>query len=413
VSFMMCYDLFMERKIFVVIFVILISLLLISCSFFSQILMGSRTDVDEIFLAASITSSVTNQELTATQMISLATSSEIVKSTPQPEGDFPTDVPTGSIGGIAFHDLDGDGLKNDHEPIITDLLVCVGELHSPLCTQTDPKGKYTLANLPLGEAKIYLQNINKNSYEMFRYVNLFEEWQKIPAMQVWENWVPQQELPRTKLSRIENPLLVNISSSTEVNLALMQGYLTDIFRCGERQTKNILTFQAFDLDPSVGLVRHYYENESRTFENEYAIMFGDNHYAIDWGNINLNIIGTPLYAPANGIVVFAGEGDTWNGKCNVVNLVHPETGDSSGVVHLDTVLVKERQEVLRGQLLGTLGMDCTTWPHVHFYFKLGYDRETGAWDGRDPYRDTNDPESVSYWTVDNEPHCPAFLGWGD
>ena len=409
----MCYDLFMERNIIVVFLVILISLLLISCSFFTQFFMGSKADINELSIAASITSLVASQEMTATQMVFLATSSEIEKSTPQPEVDIPTDGPTGSIGGIAFHDLDGDGLKNDHEPVITDLSVCVGELNSSLCTNTDQNGNYTLANLPLGESEIFLKNSNDINYEMFRYVNLFEELQIISALQVWENWVPQQELPRTKLSRIENPLLVNIRSSTEFNLALMQGYLTDIFRCGERQAKNILTFQAFDLDPSVGFVRHYYEDESRTFENDQAIMFGDNHFAIDWGNINLSVIGTPLYAPANGIVIFAGEGDTWNGKCNVVNLVHPETGDSSGVVHLDTVLVKERQEVLRGQLLGTLGMDCTTWPHVHFYFKLGYDRETGTWDGRDPYRDTANPKSVSYWTMDNEPQCPAFLGQRD
>jgi len=403
----------MDRNIFVVIFVILISLILISCSFFTHFFLDSKADISKVSLEALVTSWVASQELTPTQMISLATSTEVVKSTPQPEVDFPTDALVGLISGIAFHDLDGDGLKSDIEPVVSELLICVGELNGPYCTKTDQKGIYHLANLPLGEAELHLQHISEKSHEMFRYVNRFEEWQRIPATQVWGNWVPQQELPRTKLSRIENPLPINITSSTEVNLALMQGYLTDIFRCGERQAKNILTFQAFDLDPSMGLVRHYYEDESRTFENDQAVMFGDNHFAIDWGNINLNIIGTHLFAPANGIVVFAGEGDTWNGKCNVVNLVHPETGDSSGVVHLDTVLIQERQEVLRGQLLGTLGTDCTTWPHVHFYFKLGYDRETGAWDGRDPYRDTADLESVSYWTADNEPQCPAFLGQGD
>ena len=85
------------------------------------------------------------------------------------------------------------------------------------------------------------------------------------------------------------------------------------------------------------------------------------------------------------------------------------TGASSGVLHLEKVLVKEQQRVLRGQLLGTLGESCATWPHVHFFLRSTGIEVAGQWEGIDPYRDTADPASFSYWTKDNDPQCPTFV----
>jgi hypothetical protein len=381
------------------------ALLLMSCAFASQIMPGGGGGAALI----ADTPTLPPTEYVLTQPAPTETAASTL---PAPTALPSPTAPGGVLSGFAFHDQDGDGLRSETEPGVPGLKVCLGSIGGPFCATTDQEGVYALANLPIGAGQILLQpDPDRPHAQAFRYLNRFLAWETLPGYPVDVHWAPEQTLPRTSLQTIDKPIPVEITAApSSLELPLTQGYLTDVFRCGDRQRLNILDFQAFDLDPAQGSVRHYYESEARTFENDQVVMFGDNHFAIDWGNTNTNIIGTPLYAPANGKVVFAGLGSTWNGMCNVVNLVHPETGDSSGVVHLDTVLVQERQEVLRGQLLGTLGMSCTTWPHVHLYFKPGWDRTTNAWDGHDPYRDSADPASQTYWTTDNQPHCPAFLG---
>jgi murein DD-endopeptidase MepM/ murein hydrolase activator NlpD len=403
----------MVRHVIKIFIFLLSAMQILACAFFSQLITRNAANSGDSAITLTVDVSIANPSLSATEFLPTETPWRYNANTPQSEIIYPSSTPSGNLSGIAFHDLNGDGLQGESEPVIADLRVCVNALDSPYCTMTDQQGNYILSGLNFGLVELYLQSPKDDPKSAFRYLNSFQGWDIIPAEQVGNHWVAKQELPKTRLNSLEKPISVEISPNSRLDLALTQGYLTDIFRCGERDAKSVLTFQAFDLDPKLGFVRHFYEEQSRTAENDQAIMFGDNHFAIDWGNTNMSIIGTPLYAPANGIVVFAGKGETWNGMCNVVNLVHPETGDSSGIVHLDTVLVHERQEVMRGQLLGTLGMSCTTWPHVHFYFKPGYDRETGEWEGRDPYRDTANPESLTYWTVDNQPVCATFILGGE
>jgi len=308
---------------------------------------------------------------------------------------------------VTFFDYDGDGLRGEFEPGIAGVWVCVYPTEGDRCALTDSDGQYILSGLPAGQQKVYVVNLTNDPAEVFRFINLFTGWREIPGYYVAGNWVERQALPVTELQRIEEPLLVDLQPGTRLDIALTQGYLTDIFACGDRQ--QIETYQAYDLDPQDGYVRNYNESESRTVNGGATVLNGDNHFAIDWGNLNQYLIGTPLYAPANGIVIFAGIDRASLGDCLVVHVAHPDTGASSGVLHLEKVLVKEQQKVLRGQLLGTLGQSCATWPHVHFFLRSTGIQVNGQWEGIDPYRDTANPDSTSYWTKDNDPQCPTFV----
>ncbi len=73
--------------------------------------------------------------------------------------------------------------------------------------------------------------------------------------------------------------------------------------------------------------------------------------------------GTPVKAPADGLVVFA---DREAGYGRVVKLNHGY-GFVTIYAHLDRVLVREGQRVKRGEVIGRVGMSGrTTGPHLHY-----------------------------------------------
>lgn len=73
--------------------------------------------------------------------------------------------------------------------------------------------------------------------------------------------------------------------------------------------------------------------------------------------------GTPVKAPADGLVVFA---DRESGYGKVVKINHGY-GFLTLYGHLDRILVKEGQRVKRGEVIGRVGMTGrTTGPHLHY-----------------------------------------------
>lgn len=73
--------------------------------------------------------------------------------------------------------------------------------------------------------------------------------------------------------------------------------------------------------------------------------------------------GTPVKAPAEGLVVFA---DREAGYGRVVKINHGY-GFVTVYGHLDRILVKEGQRVKRGEVIGRVGMTGrTTGPHLHY-----------------------------------------------
>ena len=79
-------------------------------------------------------------------------------------------------------------------------------------------------------------------------------------------------------------------------------------------------------------------------------------------------IGTPVYAPAKGVVAFAG---VQGGYGNVIFVKH-RGGLSTRYGHLDKILVKEGQKVERGDIIGHVGnTGRSTGPHLHYEVRVG------------------------------------------
>ena len=96
-------------------------------------------------------------------------------------------------------------------------------------------------------------------------------------------------------------------------------------------------------------------------------------------------IGTPLRAPAAGVVVSAGIGPASGWAGNYVAIRYPD-GTYTLHAHMSTVSVRVGQTVSACQLVGAIGMTGRTFgPHVHFEV---YPTEPGS----DPYQAVN-PQS--------------------
>ncbi len=80
-----------------------------------------------------------------------------------------------------------------------------------------------------------------------------------------------------------------------------------------------------------------------------------------------NKVGTPVIAPADGIVVFAGiEG----GYGKLLAIDHGY-GITTRYGHLDSILVKEGDKVKRGKKIGSIGhTGLTTGPHLHYEVRV-------------------------------------------
>ena len=77
-------------------------------------------------------------------------------------------------------------------------------------------------------------------------------------------------------------------------------------------------------------------------------------------------VGTPLQAPATGVVTNAGSGSASGWAGNYVAIRYPD-GSSSLMAHMSTVSVSVGQTVSACQVVGAIGMTGRTFgPHVHF-----------------------------------------------
>lgn len=78
--------------------------------------------------------------------------------------------------------------------------------------------------------------------------------------------------------------------------------------------------------------------------------------------------GTPIKAAADGVVTFAGWKDVYG---NTVVIEHG-SGKSTLYGHAQKLLVKEQQQVKRGQIIALVGVSGrTTGPHLHFEIRIG------------------------------------------
>lgn len=83
--------------------------------------------------------------------------------------------------------------------------------------------------------------------------------------------------------------------------------------------------------------------------------------------------GTPVLAPASGVVLDSSYGPFYGNKVSIEHTMD-EDGESikSRLLHLDTRLVKMGDMVIRGQQVGTLGSSGfnASYPHLHFEIRV-------------------------------------------
>lgn len=96
-----------------------------------------------------------------------------------------------------------------------------------------------------------------------------------------------------------------------------------------------------------------------TLTSIFGMRWGSFHYGIDIANP----VGTPIYAPSDGVVKEAG----WvSGYGQWIKLEHAK-GLGTGYGHLNRILVQPGQEVKRGQQIAEMGnTGFSTGPHLHF-----------------------------------------------
>ena len=291
----------------------------------------------------------------------------------------PTPVPTYTVSGTVFFDYNGDGLRDEGEPPIEGVPIRV----AGLSTTSGPDGRYSLAGVPAGRQRVQVESPTQETATAFRYMS-----SSVKAFQ-----------------SIDEPIIVQVADDAELDVALMQGFLTLPLTC-EAPLSEPPCWVDLDFGPGVT----DWQGGSRTCR--------DNHYGIDY----VTPAGQAVVAAAPGFIVEAEVGwpnvprdpdlGLWDDG-NRITIYHGY-GVYSIYAHLgDRFFVQARpltrccmefEQVSRGQILALSGNTgaLTEGPHLHFQIDeggIGWDRRV------DPYRDLQDPRSGSLWTKDNDPQC--------
>ena len=92
-----------------------------------------------------------------------------------------------------------------------------------------------------------------------------------------------------------------------------------------------------------------------------------NHHGVDFKAP----LGTPLYAPQNGVIIAATDVFNGNPKYGKVVILQTEGGAQTMMAHLNSYAVEKGQQVLKGQKLAEIGnTGKSTGPHVHIETRL-------------------------------------------
>jgi murein DD-endopeptidase MepM/ murein hydrolase activator NlpD len=266
-----------------------------------------------------------------------------------------------NIKGIAFHDYNGNGTREYDEPVLPalDLEFFDKEVDQHSKIQTDNSGAYNIS-VP---SSTYQLNVGRNipgyNKQFFRYL-----------------YISQYEVRDT-----DRLISITVNKDVMYDLALMQGFLTLPFSIVMGPYINTVFF---DVDKRENFLRDW-KGTQETY---------DQHPGIDYRIPS----GTPVLASAPGQVL-SSKYDQQSG--NVIAIVHGLIITQYG--HLSERSVRAGDVVTRGQrigLSGSTGEWAGKFPHLHI------DLSETLLPRIDIYRDITNPESISYWTVDNKPQYP-------
>jgi len=121
------------------------------------------------------------------------------------------------------------------------------------------------------------------------------------------------------------------------------------------------------------------------------------HPGEDWNGIagGNSDLGAPVYCIGNGVVTFARDARMGWGNVVLVRHIYTENGKLETVdsmyAHLDKILVREGQQITRGQQVGTIGTNRGMYTaHLHFEIRknlnIGLNRSSFARDLTNYYR---------------------------
>lgn len=307
----------------------------------------------------------------------------LTQGTPVPTATTASATPlcTYALSGTVFFDYNGNGAWDDGEPPIEGVAIGV----AGLSTTSALDGSYSMGGVPAGRQRVQVESPTQATATAFRYISL-----SVEAFQP-----------------IDEPIIVTLRGNTELNVPLMQGFLTLPLTCETPLSEPLCWI---DLDFGGG-VRDW-QGDSHTC--------GENHDGINY----VTPEGQAVVAAAPGFIVEAENGwpdvprdqdlGLWEDGNRIV--ISHGYGLYSIYLHLsDTLFVRARpfsacsicmefEQVSRGQVLALSGSTgaSTEEPHLHFQIDeggIGTDLRV------DPYRDLQDPRSETLWTKDNDPQC--------
>lgn len=158
-----------------------------------------------------------------------------------------------------------------------------------------------------------------------------------------------------------------------IRAELVDGHIDRLRELASRQTRSLAQLQDYfrtrkellDHSPSVwpasGYFTSSYGHRDDPFTGSRTL-----HAGIDISNE----IGTPIYAPAAGVVVVSGNG---GGYGNLIELDHGR-GVRTRYGHLSRLFVKVGADVKRGTLIGHMGnTGRSTGPHLHYEVRVDGD----------------------------------------
>jgi hypothetical protein len=307
-----------------------------------------------------------------------------------------TPEPTFTISGTIFFDYNGSGLQDiahdmngneREEPGIANAHLCLN--HNPnifgvddeSCVLTSKDGSYSFVDIEEGTHRLFVVSPYDEPEEAFRYINIWKGPVIIEAYEMNGVQVPEQHLNDTEVMPIDDALIVRVDGiDVENNIGLMQGFLTLPFR--DKEINDYWLSNYVDLDINPGMVRNYEGNEVMVYDpSQYRDIegTGDQHNGLDFeGAEGLFVVSA---APSSRVYALVGEPIQ---RANTVGMLHMGTDYASSLGHLDQWVVRQDQQLFRGQIIGTNGSTGTSHPHIHFSFMINIEPNNVY---VDPFRD--------------------------
>jgi len=288
-----------------------------------------------------------------------------------PKPTTPVPIPTKtveltSLYGRLFFDYNGNGVHDGKEPAVSNAKVQLKDDTGKVIAEavTNSSGDYKVEDVPTGSYRLHV-----HADEKFRYMCQSAE----------------------EFRTVTEDYDILLGKNSRMDVGLMEGFLTLPYKPGTP----VCIISYFDLSGNSfdNVVRNWMGNTSQVY---------DWHCGIDYGyGENTKLCGMEVYSAAPGEVIAIGPVNPPSGGS--VRLLHSD-GRKTDYAHLGKIFVKNGESVPRGRLLGTTYCDWDE-PHLHFELmgKEGEGRLQWEFWRIDVYRDQTNPNSKSFWTVDNNP----------